>query len=155
LEDRNPLARWTIERSTRGNISSPRDALSFLSSPIQKVFSHQNGNIRSAFQYLSILASRYEYKIIRATDVNWHKPFSTSFSFFESTRKCSQQELAISLTRTVAKLLICFSAQDILSHTARVRRVGEQWTSLCEDVRACAAIMEEAEQYFLTLAQVC
>jgi hypothetical protein len=80
------------------------------------------------FQHLSILASHYEYKVVRATGLNWRKPFSTSFSFFESTQQCSPKELAISVTEHVAKLFSRISVEDILRRTARMSSVGTHWS---------------------------
>jgi hypothetical protein len=126
----------------------------FLAQPIQKEFSDQDGNIVSTFQHLSILASRYEYKVVRATDVDWGEPFSVSFSFFENTLLISPKELAVSITDHVAGLFSCISVEDILRHTARMSSVGAHWSTLSEEVTACAVTTEDAEQYFVSVAEV-
>jgi hypothetical protein len=153
LNGGHPLALWTIKSSVTGLLSHPLDALSFLSKPIQKEFSDQNVDIVSTFQHLSILASRYEHKVVHASDVDWRNPFSTSFSFFESTHQCSPKELAMSITDDVATLFSRISVDDVLRRTPRMSSIGAHWSTLSDEVTACTITMRGVE-FFLLLAEV-
>jgi hypothetical protein len=156
LQFRHPLSRWIIDTSITKSSSHPYSALSIFFDPIRREFSKQDGDITLIFQRLSILASRYESKIVRATDVDWHNPFSTEHSFFDAIHR--PRDLAKSITKHVSTLfttLICnISITDILNNTNYTREIGVHWTTLSEETTACANANKDLIPWLLILAEV-
>ena len=106
------------------------------------------------FQRLSILAFRYEHKIVRATDVNWHEPFSTDFSFFEGICRYSPRDLALSITDNVAIFFYHLSVADVCGHTARIRDIGRHWSTLANEIAECAVADIDLVPRLLRIAEV-
>ena len=150
----NPLARCIISPNPLDSPSELYYALSFLSNPIQKVFSEQGGDIVSIFQRLSILNSRYR-SITHAVDVDWLQPFSVDFDFFNDTQQYSPGDLAVRITKEVTTLFSLLSPAAIIDYSRPVHDIGVHWSALCEDTTACAVTDRTLVPYLAKLAEVC
>lgn len=154
LRDRHPLAHWIISTALTGSPSTPRDALLLFSDPVLKEFSRRDDNLISIFQRLSILSFRYDQKIVRATEVDWHEPFPTHFSFFEDVCRSSLQVLTTSITEDVAALFYHVSPADVCDHTTRLRHIGRHWSTLADKIAECAVADDDLVPRLLRIAEV-
>lgn len=92
----------------------------------------------------------------RATGVDWRRPFPVEFQFFEATKSCPPDELAMRLTVGARHLFSQLSPAALENQTSIARqRIGEDWSALSEDVAACVAANRDAAQFIINLGEVC
>ncbi|KAF8847274.1 hypothetical protein BDZ45DRAFT_343715 [Acephala macrosclerotiorum] len=116
--------------------SGPLDGLSFLVDAVTSLFTTR-APIIPILKRLSILHTRFEDKIVRGVEVDWHKPFSTEFSLLDDIERCSNPEdLAKPITDSVAALFCKVSIADVVHYGTSVKAITTQWSKLSDDVMA-------------------
>jgi hypothetical protein len=124
------------------------------SDPISKEFLRRDDDLISIFQRLSILSFRYDRNIVRATEVDWHEPFPTHFSFFEDVCRSGLQVLTTSITEDVAALFYHVSPADVCDHTTHLRHIGRHWSTLADEIAECAVADDGLVPRLLRIAEV-
>lgn len=154
LRDRHPLARWIVSTALTRPYSTPYDALVVFSEPILRELSRRDENIISILQRLSILSFRYDHSIVRATEVDWHKPFLTDFSFFEAVCRSDLQVLTTSITEDAVALFSGASPADACAPAARLLYISRHWSTLATRFAECAVADNELVPRLLRMAEV-
>lgn len=119
-----------------------------------KEFSKRSDDLILILQRLSILSFRYDRKIVRATEVDWHKPFPTHFSFFEDVCRFRLQALTTSITEDVAALFYHVSPADVCDQRTGLRDIGRHWSTLADEIAECAVAEDELVPRLLRIAEV-
>ena len=89
-----------------------------------------------------------------ATEVDWHNPFSTEFSFLEAIER--PECLGKSITDDISKIYRQLSPADFLDNDRRLLGyLGVKWSLICDDATACLKVDSSLEPYLKRLADVC
>ena len=135
-------------------MSEPSEALRFFVDPIKQRGEEQSSGILSVVRRFSILNTRYELHIEGAADIKWPEPFSTEFSFWESTHTNTSLELAKSTTESVTELYRGVAFQDVLDDTEYMKSLERRWSDLSVDIQACLNVDENSLVYLTQFAKV-
>ncbi len=135
--------------------SEPSEALRFFVDPIKRLDEDQSSGIVSVIRRFSILDTRYHLHITSAADVEWPKPFSTDFSFWESVQRDPALDLAKSTTDFVSELYRGLAVGDVLDGSEYLKYIERRWSRFSEDIFACLVMDEKLEVYFEEFARVC
>jgi hypothetical protein len=92
--------------------------------------------------------------ITSATDVEWPKPFSTDFSFWESVQRDSPLDLAKSTTDFASSLYRVLAVGDLLDGSEYLKYIERRWSRFSEDIFACLVMDEKLKVYFEEFAKV-
>jgi hypothetical protein len=82
------------------------------------------------------------------------KHLSTDFTMWESVQNGRSEDLAISITESVARLFSLLSPEDVLQSGLHMQNIKEDRSNLCNDVYACLAANGNHTDYFMKLAEV-
>lgn len=85
--------------------------------------------------------------------MNWPKPFSTNFSFWENVQSDSSEHLAKSNTEFVGDLYFDVSSKDLLCHSEYMKDIGRLWSDLVDDILACLIVDGKLTSYFMDFAE--
>lgn len=133
--------------------SDPSEALQFLLSPIYQLLNEQPSSILPIVRSLSILDTRFKLKVVNETDVNWPKPFSTEFSFWESIQSGSPEDLAKTNTESISSLYYAVSPGDLLYDSKPTQYIASLWSDLSDDILACLIANGKLTAYFIDFAK--
>jgi hypothetical protein len=82
------------------------------------------------------------------------KHLSTDFTVWESMQNWRPEDLAISITESVARLFSLLSPEDVLQSGLYMQNIEENRSNLCGDVYACLVADRKHIDYFMKLAEV-
>jgi hypothetical protein len=154
LPSLQPLPCWIVSTAISSDTSSdPSEALRFFLDPIYQLLHEQSSDILLIVRKLSILSTRFKLKVVNATDVNWPKPFSTDFFFWESIQKDSAEDLAKSNTSFVSDLFSRVSPRDLLCHSEYMKHIGRVWSDFVDEILACLILDGKLTSYFIDFAE--
>ena len=92
---------------------------------------------------------------MRGVEVDWHKPFSTEFSLLDDIERCSNPEdLAKSITDSVAALFYKVSMADVVDYSTSVKAITTRWSKLSDDVMALFIADPDLAPYLMKFASV-
>ncbi len=156
MPSQQPLVRWLVSTAVSFDISSnPSEALRSFLDPITQQFKEHNPSISAVCQRLSILNTRFELKVIHATDPKWPIPFSVNFAVWEFIQRHTPQELAEFYTSRVSEFFQGIAIADLLSDNGHMVVVGRMWSKSSDDFLACLSVDKQLTSYFIHAAEVC
>jgi len=133
--------------------SDPSEALRFFLGPLYQLLDEQPSGILPIVRKLPISDTRFKLKVVSETDVNWPKPFSTDFLFWESIQRDSPEDLARSNTESVSSLHSAVSPRDLLYDSELIKDIASLWSDLSDDILACLIANGKLTGYFMDFAE--
>ncbi len=154
LLTQHPLPSWIVSTTLSSDTSSnPSEALQFFLGPIYQLLNEQPSGILPIVRKFSILDTRFKLKVVNETDVNWPKPFSTDFLFWESIQGDSPKDLAKSNTESVSSLYYAVSPGDLLCDSKPTKYIASLWSDSSDDILACLVANGKLTVYFIDFAE--